>query len=91
MAIWEAARSETYGVVLNVHPLTPAKMALYQARIKANDNELAGFEIREPRPGTKAAEAGNLLIIRTQRAPKLATNNFGNINLSGVLDLDLDV
>lgn len=80
MAIWEAAKSEPIGIILNCgsDPVL-VRAALYRARSDSHDPELMNFEI-----GTsKFPDEGQLQIIRVQRAHRTRSENLGKL-----LDLD---
>jgi hypothetical protein len=90
LAIWEAAFSEPVGLGLMVSDVLACKMALYQARIKAEDPRFYQLQIRTPSNGLE--NEFNLLIVHEKRVPSKPANNYGAIGLEGVLELDgLDV
>lgn len=83
VAILEAARCEPIGIVIQTNDTVRARMALYRARALENNREYADLQFRQ------WAEDGDLVICHNQKAPA-KPNNLGQLDLSGVLDLDLD-
>lgn len=85
VAILECARNEPIGVVLSTNDVTLARADLYRARTKENNPEYADLQFR-----MWPYEDGNLIICHARRTPVDAPNNFGNIDLGNILDLDLE-
>lgn len=66
IGVWELARRERMGLLLQVSDVVKARAELYAARTRAMDPELAPFQIRaSPIP------EGNLLIVRVEQATQV--------------------
>lgn len=83
VAILEAAACEPIGIVLMVSDTTKARAALYRARISEKNPRYDALQFR-----MWPYEDGNLVVCHQAPTPK--PNNLGNIDLGGILDLDLD-
>ena len=85
IAILHAALAEPIGLVLATDDPTRARAALYRARMTENNPDLADLQIR-----MWPYEEGDLIICHSSKAPASKPNNLGSIDLSGVLDLNLE-
>lgn len=83
IAILEAARCEPIGIVLQCDDPMRARAALYSARRIENNPIYADLQFR-----AWPYDEGNLVICHSSKPPP--PNNLGDIDLAGVLDLDLD-
>lgn len=85
VAILEAARCEPIGIVLVVNDPVRARAALYRARTVENNPAYSDLQFR-----VWPHEDGDLVICHDARLPRQTPNNLGRIDLTGVLELDLD-
>lgn len=84
LAILEAATVEPIGLVLMTNDTTKARAALYRARAASNNPAYANLQFR-----VWPYEDGDLVICHAQNV-KTPPNNLGDIDLGGILDLDLE-
>lgn len=85
VAVLEAARCEPIGLVLVTNDSTRARAALYRARTVENNPAYNDLQFR-----MWPYEDGDLIICHDAKLPPQRPNNLGSIDLSGILQLDLD-
>ena len=85
VALLEAARCEEIGVVVISSDPVRARAALYRARATENNPNYADLQFR-----MWPYEDGDLIICHGGQVPNTKPNNLGSIDLSGVLDLDIE-
>jgi hypothetical protein len=83
VAILETASNEPIGIVLMTNDATKARAALYRARMAENNPAYSDLQFR-----IWPYEDGDLVVCHGQRAKP--PNNLGDIDLGGILDLDLE-
>lgn len=83
VTLLEAARCEPIGIVLMTSDPSAARAVLYRARSRESNPEYADLQFR-----AWPYEEGNLIICHGQAKP--ASTNLGDIDLGGILNLDLD-
>lgn len=85
LAILEAAANEPIGIVIFTNDTNRARAALYRTRMAENNPRYADLQFR-----IWPYEDGDLVICHDQRLPRSAPTNLGDIDLGGILDLDLE-
>lgn len=85
--VWMAAQAEPIGILIKVpeQDFVYWRRQLYLTRVYSNDQGLFGMEINT----SHFPEEANLQIVHEQYGTRKRPNHVGDIDLSGVLNLDL--